>query len=464
MSDSRLRLDGLFLSDTAWNYAAFALMAATGVVLNVFIAARLGVEALGVFNQIYAVYIVAAQLAVLGIHDSAQVHTAASAGEPARQRTLAWAATLLAAATGTAVAAVVFVAGDAIGRLADSAAVGEGVAWAAPGLAMFAVNKVLMGVLNGNRRMRAFAAAQSVRAATILVACLAIGLAGLPIPMLGLGFTLAELVLLPVLFVLVRPSPFGGEGFAAAGRWLGRHLAFGGKALANGFLAESYIRIDVLMLAVFVSDYAVGIYSFAALFVEGLFQVPAVVRTIANPVLVRLVKARDRLALARFAQRTMALSVAVFALAAAAVLVVFPHLAPFFPAGMVDESRSVLTILVVGLFAYAAFIPLDFVVMQAGMPGRQSLLMTVNVLLNVLLNLSLIPPFGIHGAAAATAVSFALSGLTLNLAAWRWLAMPGGLVLAGTRWAPVADDAPGDENGRVSRRGRDRGLGADGGT
>ena len=40
---------------------------------------------------------------------------------------------------------------------------------------------------------------------------------------------------------------------------------------------------DILMLAIFVSDRDVGIYSFAALFIEGLFQVPVVFRTLANP-------------------------------------------------------------------------------------------------------------------------------------------------------------------------------------
>ena len=81
------RIDGKLLGDTAWNYGAFALMAGTGVILNFFIAIRFGVETLGIFNQIYAVYIVAAQLSVFGIHDSAQNHTAEHGGAEARAET-----------------------------------------------------------------------------------------------------------------------------------------------------------------------------------------------------------------------------------------------------------------------------------------------------------------------------------------------------------------------------------------
>ena len=51
MSDGKFRLQSKFLTDAAWNYGAFAIMAGTGVALNFFIAAVFGTAALGVFNQ-----------------------------------------------------------------------------------------------------------------------------------------------------------------------------------------------------------------------------------------------------------------------------------------------------------------------------------------------------------------------------------------------------------------------------
>ena len=60
MVEHKFRLKSKFLSDAAWNYVAFAVMAATGVILNFFIAGYFGIEALGVFNQIYAIYVVMA--------------------------------------------------------------------------------------------------------------------------------------------------------------------------------------------------------------------------------------------------------------------------------------------------------------------------------------------------------------------------------------------------------------------
>lgn len=437
MPDSKFRLQSKFLTDTAWNYGAFAVMAASGVILNFFIAANFGIETLGVFNQIYAVYVITAQLAVMGFHDSAQKHTAELDDDPDHRDVVSAAAVTLAVLFGLLTALVVYALSGPIGRLADSEAVGKGLALAAPGLMFFAVNKVLMGVLNGIRRMRAFAAAQAFRVTAILIVCLVIGALDQPGYMLGLSFTIAEALLLPILLLLVRLK---ARHFATGDEfmhWLKRHFHFGSRALINGFLAESYIRIDIVMLGIFLSDKQVGIYSFAALFVEGLYQVPVVVRTIANPVLVRLIGSGDRLEVTRFCRKVAGLSGAIFVVAAVGVLFVFPYLGPYFPDDLVALSNPLLMVLIGGLAVYSIMIPLDHILLQAGQPGRQSLLMTANVTLNVLLNLALIPLFGPYGAAAATAIAFVSAGLLVNAAAWRWMGYRGGLLLAGTRWMPL---------------------------
>ena len=69
-------IDKKFFGDTAWNYLAFSVMALTGILLNFLIAWKSGIESLGVFNQIYAAYVILGQLAVFGINDSVQKTTA----------------------------------------------------------------------------------------------------------------------------------------------------------------------------------------------------------------------------------------------------------------------------------------------------------------------------------------------------------------------------------------------------
>ena len=402
-----------FVSDTGWNYGAFAVM---------------GVEALGVFNQTYAIFVVVGQLATLGIHDSTQKYVAEHGdGEASLRSAITTGAVQAAAFFGLASALALYFAADWIGAAFESDAVGISVAFIAPGVGLFAFNKTLIGILNGQRRMREYALAQSLRVLVILLFCIGIGVTGGEAAYLGLGFTVAEVVLLPLLLIFVRPRwrQMDTETFA----WIVRHAKFGFKALTNGILAEAYIRIDVIMLGLFLDDVQVGIYSFAALF-EGLYQVPAVVRTVANPVLVGLIKARDMIATVKFTRRVFAASFAIYAVAAGACLLIFPMLAPYFPDGLIAGAYPLLFPLLGGLLLYAGFVPLDYVLLQAGMPGRQSMLMAFNVSINIVLNAILIPMFGLWGAAIATGVSFALVTVTLNVASARWLGFRRGLLLA----------------------------------
>ncbi|MBL6931930.1 MAG: oligosaccharide flippase family protein [Rhodospirillales bacterium] len=432
MADGKFRLQSKFLTDAAWNYGAFAVMAGTGVILNFFIAAYYGVAALGVFNQIYAVYVVTAQFAVMGFHDSAQKHTSEIDEEPEHLGVVSAAAVVLAAAFGLLTAFGIYLLSYPIGVLAESESVGKGIALAAPGLMFFAVNKVLMGVLNGVRRMKAFAAAQSLRVSVILISCLFMAWLEKPPYMLGLSFTIAEVALLPLLLSLVRLNLTDFYSSEALWRWIRVHFRFGSRALINGFLAESYIRIDVIMLGVFVSDRDVGIYSFAALFIEGLFQVPVVFRTLANPELARLLNTDDKLATGKFCRKVALMSLGVFVIAAAGVLVVYPYLGPYFPDDLVALSHPVLLVLIAGLVIYSLMIPMDYIVLQAGQPGRQSVLMSFNVAVNAGLNLALIPLYGLYGACTATAIAFVVASFAINGATWKWLNFRGGVMLYGT--------------------------------
>ena len=60
--------DGKFSKDLLWNASAFALSALLGVLVNLLIVRFYDPAALGVFNLVYASYILLSQLAVGGVH------------------------------------------------------------------------------------------------------------------------------------------------------------------------------------------------------------------------------------------------------------------------------------------------------------------------------------------------------------------------------------------------------------
>lgn len=191
----------------------------------------------------------------------------------------------------------------------------------------------------------------------------------------------------------------------------------GWPLLLAGVAVTIYMKSDLVMLGLLSGDEQTGIYSAAARLSEMWYFVPVAVATAAAP---RMSRMYGREEYARYSVATQRLMTT---LVAGSLLVVV--------------ATSVLAGPVVNLLygdAYSATIPVLRVHALAGpfvfagvaashvLVDRQLTRITfwrsvVGALVNVGLNLVLIPSMGALGASIATLVSYALSGVLLNLAA-----------------------------------------------
>ena len=419
--------------DTVWNFAALAATAGAGGAVVLVIASRMAADALGVFAQLYAVHVIAAQAAVWGVHDSTQKFTAEAAGRGEPDGPIVSAGVMLVAVSASILALLLAALSPAAGWFTNSDAVARGLLLVAPGIVCFAINKVLFGALNGRTSLRAYASLQILRAAFVLAAAALVAGRRLPSHATGAIFTAAESALLPCLWFIVKPLAAASTIDRHA--WVRRHRRFGGRGVVNAILLETHLRVDVITLGYFVDDRAVGAYAFAMLFAEAVYQIPVVIRTVSYPTMVRLAASGSRLPLARAARRLSVTGGAACALGALAVLIGYPFVAAWFAPAFLAEGVRVLPVLLLGMTLYAFFVPFDQVLLQSGQPGRQSLLMAAYVGVNVVLNIALIPRFGIQGAAIATAMALAAAGAMLLAASWRWLGLRGGILFYSERAA-----------------------------
>ncbi len=408
-------LDKKFNTDLIWNYAATAVMAASGVALNLVVAGWYGPVGLGVFNQVYAVYVVMSQFATGGLHYSSLKHVAEHVGTVPERTAAAWSAVAMAVILGALVGAIIYLGSPLVGWAMDSESVGKGLSLAAPGLFFFAVNKVLIGVINGMRRMRAFAVVQSLRYVLIIAGVAACALMDLPDYWLGATFTFAEalLVLLAGTLVVIWVRP--GRG-CISWPWLKRHAAFGIKGFLSPLVIEINARVDVAMLGLFLSDQQVGIYSFAAMVAEGFYNLLVVVRNNVNPMLVQLLKEDRKPEIkAMFKKLAPKVYVGCAGLALVGLLLYQPCLRLILGETEFLQSWSVMLILFAGICVCSGYVPFDFILLQAGQPGQHTLLTSLNLMSNICFNAALIPFLGNHGAALGTALALSLSVLYLNV-------------------------------------------------
>ncbi len=404
-----------FKTDLLFNYASLAVLAVSGLLMNLVVVRLAGEAALGVFNQAYAVYIVSSQLAVGGVHLSALRAVAQAKSDPAEQAQAIASALLLSALFGVLAGGLVFATKRLWAGVLGSPEVEPALAFIAPALVLFSLNKTLIAALNGLEQMRVFAVLQALRFVALIAALVLLAYFGRSAAELCAAFSIAEsVVALAAAPSLLRCVPLRRAHIH--GSWLRRHVSFGARGLMSGVFVELNTRVDVLVIGHFWSDTDVGRYSLAAVFAEGLYQCLIVVKNQVNPTLARLSLLPDPAPILRLVQRAWRYlypGTALVYLAGFGVL----HLLVFhyFRMSAGHEVTACYLLVGAGIVVASGFVPFDGILLHSGHPGHYTLLALLVAVTNAALNLVFVPVFSIRGAALATGISVALSVVYLNL-------------------------------------------------
>jgi O-antigen/teichoic acid export membrane protein len=413
--------DAAFRAGVAWNLASTAVLGVSGFALLAVLGNLHGPAGFGVFSLVWAPYVIFGQLAVGGLDRSVLRALAERERSRPERGPLVWGAVLPALAFSALFALAFYGVRHAIADWYDEAApeqVAAAVAAAAPGLFFFGANKVLLGVVNGLRRMRAFAVYQSLRYVLMPVGALVAHAIGLPAYEASFLFTFAE----GILFVILAVELFSQVPLPDA-RWpahVRAHVGYGVRSLGSGVLMEINSRVDVWMLGRYVPPAVIGVYGTALQMAEGVFQILIALQNNFNPVMARHLAAGERAELEGIVRRAGRRTFLWGALATAAVLALFPlAIAILFRTEGFEASWAPFAFLMAGIWLSSARMPFFNLLLMSGHPAWHSLFMLSVVAVNVVLNALLIPPYGMLGAAAATACSFVASVQFLRLAARR---------------------------------------------
>lgn len=402
-------------SNLSWTAASLVILAVSGIAINLMIAGFRSASDLGVFNQAYAVYVVASQLTVFGIHNSIMRNAAHYSGDAEEGRSLAGSGLLLSAITGVIGAGLLMLAAPALGKWFDSPSTALGVRNVAYGLLLFPLSKTLLGLLNGLQMMKAFAVLQSLRYLVVMAWVAVVSMTSATIDKVLYCFLVAEVV-----------TTVAALGYLWSRRmlqrmqvrrvWIGRHASFGARSLLSNTFVELNSRVDVILIGFFLSDRAAGIYSFGAILIDGLYQVWHLIRVNLNPILVNASRDRDWSTCRMLLNKALRYLYPLAVLLALGVIFAYWLTITYLMNGKgLEEGMLPLIILLVGLTAVAPFIPFDQLPLLGGYPGLQTLQQLSVVIVNAILNVIFIPWLGIEGAALGTALSYVFGVFVLML-------------------------------------------------
>jgi O-antigen/teichoic acid export membrane protein len=405
--------------DIAANAAGFVVFAVGALAANLLIARVYGPAITGLFNQVLAFYIVASQFAVLGTHLAAlRQASLTDIDHDGEASALVGTALIAVAVPAVTVMIMGYAASLAVPYLFTTEGLAEALRLALPGLFFFALNKVLINLATGFHLFRVFAIAQAGRSVLFLGACGIWVAARWSGHTITLALTVAEAALSCSLLVplLARkgvrlPSDLSGR--------VASLVSFGIKAAPSVGFGDLNSRVDVLVLGLFASAEAIGVYTIAAWLIEGAIQLPVAVRPLVSPALARDAVTNSsniRLLMRRVGWGTAGAMAGLLT----AICLVYPIGSRII---LVDPryqaAQLPLIILSIGVTIASYYLPFDLLLAQSGRPLAHTGFKGSVMLTNLALAFVLVPRLEATGAALAYGVSFVVYAILLQILARR---------------------------------------------
>lgn len=190
---------------------------------------------------------------------------------------------------------------------------------------------------------------------------------------------------------------------------LAEELRFGTKALPGSLAERLQFRADSFLINIILGVRETGIYSVTSGLAETLWYVPNALGT------VMFSRAVDPKADAGRIAAVLTRTTLAVALATAIPAFIFgPRLVRFVYGSQFTDAGVALRLILPGIVAYSVVAVLSRYITGRGRPGTGTLILVAGLVVNVAINLFLIPRYGIDGAAAASSVSyFVTAALTL---------------------------------------------------
>lgn len=269
-----------------------------------------------------------------------------------------------------------------------------------------AINKAVLGALNGFRSMKAFALIDVTLNATVLLVSLFLVLF-LDMNVLGavLGFVIPTIILGLIAIFFIRSNLIFPTRTLLQNDILRNVLHFGFYVVLGNSIGYIYTHIDSLMIGYYLNEKDVGFYAVAAVFVQGITLIPSAIQRVTSPLITKNHAKKEYGSIVKLLKNVtlkvllLSLLFSLFMIVFGKTLIVTIFEDVFLPAYLP------LIILLIGYTIYSTFMSIGTFYASIGHVKLSYKVALFSAILNIVLNVAFIPKYGIIGAAMATSTS-----------------------------------------------------------
>lgn len=394
------------MADVQWALISVATASLAHFLLRIVLGKDLGAEGLGIYTLAFSFYLIGQNLAGLGIDGALTKYVAEYLEDSRTVRDYVSSGITSSIITGTVMGIVLFILAPFIAiSFFHTPQLEDMIKLVAICFPFIAIQKAVLGTLNGHRRMRLFAFLNVVQNVAIVTISIALVL-WLDMGVMGavIGFVLPTMVIGALCPSLIRDC-IGQKRSLWNIPALRATTAFGFfVGLGNGI---GYInnQIDSLLIGFYIDPTEVGIYAVSMLFVQTLTLIPSAVQRVTAPATASLYGKGDVEGVRALFYSTLKKSFILSIISALLLAISGPYLIKFFFTEEYLASYVPMLLLLIGYVfstSYAAVGSTLYSIGKIRLPFRISIVCGV---MNIILNIALIPILGISGAALAISLT-----------------------------------------------------------
>ena len=390
--------------DLSLHFFSVIVFSFCGLLLSFFIIFKHGFSALGFFNFFLILKIIVSNFSCFGLNLSVLSYLSRARNSKLRS-SLALTGIVYTSIFVSVIICCLSVTSRQIEGLIAIESFSRSLPLVLPAILFFAINKIFFSALNASQSMAILAMGYMLRGIGYLSVVFFLDRINEPPIHFVLALTISE-TLVFLVFGIFYFKEYPSLQIRHLKIVTKMHLGFIQKAWLNSSLLDINPKIDMFFIAVFGSQYALGLYSFCSTIIEGLNQFFVLIQTNVNSPLAKRIRNHELETIGQvFYKNGKYLTILAILSAALALLAIFCLERYFVDLRFYPQGYQILFILSVGYVISSRYVPIMMIFNQTQNPHYYRDQLIFIAVTNLLLNSVLVPSFGAVGAAVATSIS-----------------------------------------------------------
>ena len=393
-----------FAFDVGITFISSSISMFLGFIITILLGRYFGAGDLGLYRMAFTIYGIAMLVGAIGIPTAMIKFVAEYKGDASNTNAIVSAGVITSLFLGIVSSLIFYLSAGMLERIFNMTGLSELLKLLSLALPFALVNGAFLGLLNGLREMKKYGIATIIQSLlmiliTILLIYYGYGVAG---AIIGIVLSSAG----SCLFLLWFSKDYFKIRFSGYFTEAEKVLRFGWKIVAINGINQINYQTDTILIGYFLTMEDIGYYGVAIGLSKFFWLVPQAIQMISYPATSEYWTNNNNAALQMVVNKSMKYT--------AYILIPIGLGIGFFADDIVIlifgkgflYAIPPLQILIVGSVFFGIFISIGSVLTGVGRPDLSLKINSVGAIINIILNLSLIPFFGISGAAFATVTSY----------------------------------------------------------